>query len=258
MSQTPINFSDTTPAAPAGKTNVKWQTDGSGNTSAYYTPGSGSSGAPSGTIHGFGGQSPLGALGPAYGTVFNWYPNQAGGTFTQNSTTAGANPTNYKLLAAVTYCFLGDYFEQITPDILQQIQYYAAAGQTTSCRMWLGCAAGQGATLEATDPACAMIALRFDSSVDTNWQAYVSNSGGGAHTAVDTGVAPDTNFHQFKIAADGSGGLNYYIDGSLVANIPSGSTGFPTGSTPLATAMQVDSSGTAFILVNSMQWWSVL
>jgi len=30
------NFNDTTPAAPAGSLNVKWQTDGSGNDSAYY------------------------------------------------------------------------------------------------------------------------------------------------------------------------------------------------------------------------------
>ena len=31
------NFNDTTPAAPTGKLNVKWQTDGSGNDSAYFT-----------------------------------------------------------------------------------------------------------------------------------------------------------------------------------------------------------------------------
>lgn len=30
----PSNFNDTTPAAPAGSLNVKWQTDGSGNDSA--------------------------------------------------------------------------------------------------------------------------------------------------------------------------------------------------------------------------------
>ena len=32
------NFNDTTPAAPAGGANVKWQTDGSGNDSAYVGP----------------------------------------------------------------------------------------------------------------------------------------------------------------------------------------------------------------------------
>lgn len=32
-----VNFSDTTPAAPAGSTNLKWQTDGSGNVSGYIT-----------------------------------------------------------------------------------------------------------------------------------------------------------------------------------------------------------------------------
>jgi hypothetical protein len=37
-----INYSATTPAAPAGKTNVVFQSDGKGNISAYYTPSSGS------------------------------------------------------------------------------------------------------------------------------------------------------------------------------------------------------------------------
>ena len=32
-----VNLSNTTPAAPAGSTNVTWQTDGSGNVSAYVT-----------------------------------------------------------------------------------------------------------------------------------------------------------------------------------------------------------------------------
>jgi len=32
-----INFNDTTPAAPGGSTNVKWQNDSSGNASAYVT-----------------------------------------------------------------------------------------------------------------------------------------------------------------------------------------------------------------------------
>lgn len=32
-----VNLSNTTPAAPAGKTNVIWQTDGSGNVSAYIS-----------------------------------------------------------------------------------------------------------------------------------------------------------------------------------------------------------------------------
>lgn len=32
-----VNLSNTTPAAPAGSTNVKFQTDGSGNVSAYIT-----------------------------------------------------------------------------------------------------------------------------------------------------------------------------------------------------------------------------
>ena len=36
----PSNFNDTVPAAPAGGVNVSWQTDGSGNDSAYVPSGS--------------------------------------------------------------------------------------------------------------------------------------------------------------------------------------------------------------------------
>jgi len=38
------NFNSTTPAAPAGKTNVFFQADKNGNISAYYTPGGGGGG----------------------------------------------------------------------------------------------------------------------------------------------------------------------------------------------------------------------
>ena len=34
-----VNLSNTTPAAPAGSTNILWQTDGSGNISGYVTSG---------------------------------------------------------------------------------------------------------------------------------------------------------------------------------------------------------------------------
>jgi hypothetical protein len=34
-----VNFSDTTPAAPSGAVNIKFQTDTSNNVSGYYTPG---------------------------------------------------------------------------------------------------------------------------------------------------------------------------------------------------------------------------
>lgn len=43
------NFNNSTPAAPAGSLNIKWQTDGAGNDSAYYgvpfVPGVGNKGA---------------------------------------------------------------------------------------------------------------------------------------------------------------------------------------------------------------------
>lgn len=49
-----INFSDSTPAAPAGKVNVKWQSDGSSNASAYVDPAVGASASFGLTIDGGG------------------------------------------------------------------------------------------------------------------------------------------------------------------------------------------------------------
>jgi len=40
----PLNFSDTVPAAPSGKANVKWQVDGDNNVSAYTDPPGGTTG----------------------------------------------------------------------------------------------------------------------------------------------------------------------------------------------------------------------
>ena len=86
--------------------------------------------------------------------------------------------------------------------------------------------------------------------------AYVGTSA-TIFTATNTGITPDTNFHQFKITPDGTGGWNFYIDGTLVANIPTGSTGLPVSATQMQWAMEIDSaSNTANLYVNSMQWWS--
>ena len=46
----PSNFNSTTPAAPAGFTNVVFQTDGNGNDSAYVPASSGGPGGSSGDI----------------------------------------------------------------------------------------------------------------------------------------------------------------------------------------------------------------
>ncbi len=104
-----------------------------------------------------------------------------------------------------------------------------------------------------------MIAFRYDAAVDTHWQAVVCTA--GLQTTTDTGVTPDTNFHQFKIAQDGAGGWNYSIDGTLVANIPTGSTGIPPSSSAMGDLIQIDADGVTGAAVTldlaSMQMWLI-
>jgi hypothetical protein len=89
-------------------------------------------------------------------------------------------------------------------------------------------------------------------------------------TVVDTGVAPNPYVSsgpppygdvtdQFKITQDRAGGWNFYIDGTKVANIPSGSAGMPAASAQMLYVMESDaqSSYTSQLFIHSMQWWSV-
>jgi hypothetical protein len=118
--------------------------------------------------------------------------------------------------------------------------------------------------MNATHPAGNIIGFRFDDLVDTNWQAYVS-SDAFTYTVVDTGVAPNPVLtspgavtDQFRFAADGSGGWNFHINGSLVANTTSGSTGMPSGDTAMTCMMETDAQmgDESQLYVHSMKWWS--
>lgn len=217
------------------------------------TPSGGGGNAPTGSFHAFG------VSQPGVTFTFACSPVSAGGSvggpFSGNGASPGPPPYGYRLQAASTSCSFSDQALQTTPATMAQIQYYAAMGQTATFRAWLGICANV-ADLVATNPAAATIAFRFDSSVDTHWKAYVGN--GSVETVVDTGIAPDVNFHQWKITQDGTGGWNFYIDGFLVANIPTGSTGMPSGTTFMYWAMDIDSATTTVdIYLNSMQWWSI-
>jgi len=95
--------------------------------------------------------------------------------------------------------------------------------------------------------------------------AYV-NDGSGSHTAVDTGVAPNMGTtspgavtDQFKISRDGSGGWNFCINGTLGANIASGTTGLPSGTAEMSYMMVCDAQSTyeAQLYIASMQWWDI-
>lgn len=66
------------------------------------------------------------------------------------------------------------------------------------------------------------ITLHYDSVLGANWQAQCAS--GGSTTTVDTGVAANTSYHEFRIECK-TGSVVFFLDGTLVAtittNIPS-------------------------------------
>ena len=71
------------------------------------------------------------------------------------------------------------------------------------------------------------VGFRFSTGAgDTTIKAYVGNSVTNSHDVVDTGVAPDGNFHDFVIYGDASN-LYFKIDGTTVATIPLSHSGVP-------------------------------
>lgn len=271
MPPIPITFSDTTPAAPGTDINVKWQTDGSGNLSAHVPAGGGGSGAPNGTLVAYGPPNPITGGPPAYNyaNAFNGYFINYGNASTvfRSSAASGSLPPCYKMATTAStpasYSWFGSYSQEtIVPDLLARIQHYFALAQTTACRVWCGVGFANGSTLETPTPTQNMIAFRYDAAVDTHWQAFAYNNGTAMNTVVDTGVTPDTNFHQFAIQPDGSGGFNFYIDGTKVANIPFSSGNIPPASSGLmGDLIQIDADGVSgaavALYIVSMQMWYV-
>lgn len=228
----------------------------------WQTPAGGGSGAPTGTFHGFANNGLI--LNTTNNNIFGWSLSQIGGSFVNfNSNASVSAPASYRLQASGSYAYLGEFTGSaltIFPNTASfaQWQTYLALQTVSSIRVWTGLCNTFAGTLQATNPtATALAAFRFDNSgpgPDTHWMAYVG-TGAGTFTAVDTGVVPDVNWHQFKIVMNNLGSLLYYIDGILVATILSSATGFPTS--PMNDFVQVDSTGTAGILINSMAWYSV-
>jgi len=275
MASPTINLNDSLPAPPVGGVNVKWQfvtsvhSPGIENVSAYIPTTALPTGAPTGTFHGLtcDGQPPFNNPVNISGNLvlqtcnqFGWNGTHAGGTFAiNNSGVSGATPPNWKLTSGSgSFGFVGNNnsASEISLDILAQCQAYLALGLTSSGGYWIGMSSLAAGSLSVTNPSGSVVAFRFIQGTDTNWQAYVA-TGSGTFTAVDTGVAPDTNFHQFKIQQDSSGNLTFYIDGSLVATINSGTTGIPVATTAMLDLIYCYvGSGTVTMLLHSMGWYS--
>jgi hypothetical protein len=248
-------------------TNITITDGGSGAITIAASGGGGGGGNPSGTLMSYGQPNPFSGGPPAYnyGNVTNWVGLNQGvalGIARTNVTVGGLPGASRMTTTASTptsFSWWGAYSQETcNSSLLKQIQHTIALNQTTAIRVWMGVGFGASSTLETPTPACAMIAFRYDAAVDTNWQAVVGN---GSVTVVDTGVPADTNFHQFKIAQDGSGGFNYSIDGTVVANIPSSASGFPASTFVMGDLIQIDADGVTGAAVTldlvGMQMWLI-
>jgi hypothetical protein len=187
-------------------------------------------------------------------------PQQIGGTYQVWNSAAAfsgtvAQPASYRLVASGSgTCYLTDATNVVGLPFVTQFESWAQLSATGTGRTWMGF--GQYATLDHTNPTGYTLAFRYDTSVDSNWQAYCTDASN--HTVVDTGVAADTNFHKFTIKPDGSGGWNFLIDGTQVANIPSGSSGLPSASQFMTPVLFVDGSngGSPSLIWNYFGWWA--
>ncbi len=253
--------------SPANGDVLTYQSSGSKWVNAPPAGGGGGGGSsPTGTLMAYGQPNPFSGGPPAYnyGNVFNYAGLSQGNapSIARSSVTGGlpaATRLSTTLNTPTSFAWWGSYSQEtVCASLLAQIQFTIALNSITSTRVWMGVGFGASSTLETATPACSLIAFRFDTAVDTNWQAVVGN---GTTTVVDTGVAADTNFHQFKITRDGSGGFNFSIDGTIAANIPSGSAGMPASTSQMGDLIQIDADGVTGAAVTldlvSMSCWLI-
>lgn len=250
-----INLNDTTPTAPAGKKNVKWQGDTSDprNVSAYVDDVS-----PQLVLRAF-----YGIRYPGNGTavpaaIGTFTPNFASSVTTQKNgdannpsmisvtTNSGATQQGY----GVEDGNVGSIAEG-TGSTLPQLSLFRCKARldqtTTGTRAWIGLLDTQHAaaiqnpgSMASNLPNFNYVAFRFSAGTDTHWQAICA-TGSGAVTAVNTGIAPDTsNAQQFEITYDGTN-VNFYINGSLVASI---STNVPGNTVILHEVCTIDNQNT--------------
>lgn len=187
-----------------------------------------------------------------------------GGTFAvnTNSSTAG-KPPDYQLTsptsggAQLAENQVNNWF---CMNIFSAYRVVMLNNDTTAGAIWwIGMTAGVGAgAMNVTNPNTTIWGFRYVQGTDTHWQAYVGTSN-VAFTATDTGITPDTTlFHEYFVAKNSSGNLDYYIDGTRVATITSGASGFPSANTSVAPQMfvGVPSTTTSALLLYALQAWT--
>jgi hypothetical protein len=212
---------------------------------------------PVGTLHAyeFNGSATFGA-----GNSFPAMWEHIGGTFAVNSSaTSGGAPPNYSSTSAAagsSYVAEDNIATQACKAIIDQFAHYGALSTTTNGTFWFGFSSVLSGTLGVANPNGSVIGFRYKQGTDTNWQAYVGTAT-GTFTATDTGVAADTNWHEWRIIQDSSGNMLFYIDRALKVTMSSAATGMPSANTGMYCVVQCTaSSGTVSHLLNSIRWWS--
>jgi hypothetical protein len=86
-------------------------------------------------------------------------------------------------------------------------------------RVWLGMAQVHYYGEFNTDtPATPLYAFRYSTALDSTVKCVVSN--GSFDTVVDSGIVPDTNFHDFEIDMSDGANIVFLIDDVQVASVP--------------------------------------
>lgn len=186
-----------------------------------------------------------------------------GGTFTNvNSGTSGGKPGYYKLTASSSgTCSVSEdaVAAQCCMNIFQMYVFYGGLEDATSGQIiWLGFSGSLYSGLNVAAPSTTTFGFRFVRGTDTHWQAYVG-TGSSTNTLEDTGITPDTSFHQFAIVKQTNGDLWFYIDGSVVATIAHTATGFPASTTAMYCVQNIGVPGATASAMDmaAARWWQV-
>ena len=287
-----VNFNDTTPAAPSGSINSKWQSDSSGGAISTYTPpatattpgavptppndatkyldGTGNWSvppapptpsviAPQTKFHSV---SPVGvgSVGDP-NTLTSYYLSTAGSTVQNSGATSAGDPCSIECLingGSGAFAQVGETaFTSVYFAGLLALQAAVQLEQTTHTRCWIGVSSLNGSNLQTDTPGTAggqFVGFRFSTNAgDTHWMMVTAD--GVTQTVTSTGVAPDTLLHQFRVVKV-SGGYEFYIDGTLVAT---NTTHLPTGTVGASDLCQMDApgstTGTFGFRCAYLSWW---
>jgi hypothetical protein len=251
------------PTGPTGPTGATGATGPAGPTGPQGPTGAtGPASGPTGTLHAFIYNENSVDLGSGNNVGASFAAAGAGGTqvFNIQSTTLLANTPGYYRVGVAPGPGTGLFCDggatgQTYLSFFDTFQTWAKlpAVNLSSTFEWLGLFGGTGDIWRASNPAAAFAGFR--ATPTGNWFAYVSTD--ATHfTAVDTGIAQDTSFHQFKFRRDAAGNLTFYIDAVLVATIPAGSTGMPTA-VALSAGVASGSTGSQVVDFHSICWWSI-